>query len=153
MRYATDVDFRVALEQRLANAAQERQVDVARLRRQAVFERILDRLAADDSRWILKGGVALEVRLGDRARATRDLDLATDLATGEDLRDVLVDVLSTDRGDGFAFTVGPPRRDGVAVPATGAATTPRGRPLRHRRAQRRAVRRRPGGTDQGAVAA
>jgi hypothetical protein len=53
------------------------------------FDRLLTRLAVvAPDRWILKGGVALDLRLGDRARQTRDLDLVRhdneDIAT-EDL--------------------------------------------------------------------
>ena len=64
--------------------------DLDRLRRRVVFERILARLAtATGERWILKGGFALEVRLGDRARATRYLDVALGESTedGADVRD------------------------------------------------------------------
>lgn len=47
-----------------------------RLRKDVVFERLLARLliAAPD-RWLLKGGLALDYRLGDRARTTKDMDL------------------------------------------------------------------------------
>ena len=33
----------------------------------------------ENSPWVLKGGFALELRLGDRARMTKDLDLGVDL--------------------------------------------------------------------------
>lgn len=86
----------------LRQAAVEQGVDLQRLRRHLVFQRLLARLAGDP-RWVLKGGFALEVRLGRSARATVDLDLA--LARDvEDLRTLMVEAL-VGRGDGFAFEV------------------------------------------------
>ena len=42
----------------------------------SAFERLLVRLELGaPGRWVVKGGMALEMRLGDRARSTRDLDL------------------------------------------------------------------------------
>jgi predicted nucleotidyltransferase component of viral defense system len=111
MRYAMPAAFRAALEQRLANVARETGTDLDRLRRRAVFERILVRLAAaPDARWILKGGFALEVRLGDRARATRDLDVAMSDAGHDaaEVRDALIDALARDAGDSFTFAVSTP---------------------------------------------
>jgi hypothetical protein len=55
--------------------------------------------------------MALEIRLGDRARSTRDLDLALRLAPagGPDVRELLADLLSVPReDDGFEFRVGVP---------------------------------------------
>ncbi len=81
--------MRAALEARLVNQAQSQGVDAGRLRRRLVFQRVLRRLAADD-RWILKGGFLLEARLSDRARTTRDLDLASVHASDLDaVRDAL----------------------------------------------------------------
>jgi hypothetical protein len=79
------------------------------LRRHFVFQRILVRLSADDN-WVLKGGFALEVRLGLDARATKDLDLAMleDL-DGIEAQDRLLDALDADAGDGLTFQVSPPR--------------------------------------------
>lgn len=111
MRYETPAAFRAALEQRLANAARETGTDLDRLRRRAVFERILARLTtAPAERWILKGGFALEIRLGDRARATRDLDVAMSDAghDGGEVRDTLIDALAIDAGDSFDFAVSTP---------------------------------------------
>jgi predicted nucleotidyltransferase component of viral defense system len=70
-----------------------------------VFDRLLARLnAVAPDRWIVKGGVALELRLGDRARMTKDLDLArrdSEEAAAEDL----VVAQSIDLGDFFTFTI------------------------------------------------
>ncbi len=58
------------------------------------------------------GGMALEIRLGDRARSTRDLDLALRDAgqDGSVVRELLIECLAADPDDdGFDFRVGPPR--------------------------------------------
>lgn len=101
--------LRTSIEQRLANLAAERQVSLDRLRRHFAFQRILVRLSADDN-WVLKGGFALEVRLGLDARATKDLDLAMleDL-DGVEAQDRLLDALDVDAGDGMTFQVSAPR--------------------------------------------
>ncbi|MEU2200771.1 nucleotidyl transferase AbiEii/AbiGii toxin family protein [Isoptericola sp. NPDC019482] len=58
-----------------------------------------------DDRWVLKGGYLLEARLGTRARATRDLDLALTEPVTE-LANLLTDALADDvDGDGFVFLV------------------------------------------------
>jgi predicted nucleotidyltransferase component of viral defense system len=110
MRYQSAADFRTALETRLASQAREQGIDLQRLRKGVVFERLLVRLEkAQPGRWVLKGGVALEVRLRERARSTRDLDLALreDARDGETVRDGLIEALIEDAdGDGFAFEVG-----------------------------------------------
>jgi predicted nucleotidyltransferase component of viral defense system len=111
MAYETPAALRAALETRLQNESWERGMDLQRLRRRAVFERVLVRLeSVEPGRWVVKGGVALEVRLRDRARMTRDLDLAIreEEVEGEELRDHLIEILSQDpEGDDFRFAVGP----------------------------------------------
>lgn len=98
--------LRASLDARLALAAQARAMDVNRLRRHLTFQRLLRRLSPTDG-WVLKGGYLLEVRLGDVARATRDLDLATTRALAmHELRDALERSLAVDvDGDGFVFRV------------------------------------------------
>lgn len=110
--YATPAAFRDALERRLLDRARQTDTNLERLRRRVVFERLLVRLErADPGRWILKGGMALEVRLPDRSRMTRDLDLVV-RADGDDgagVRRRLADALDVDPdGDGFVFVVGEP---------------------------------------------
>jgi hypothetical protein len=114
--YRTPSALRDGLEASLAAEAAGRHVDPNRLRRHVAFERLLLRLAADTSggapRWVLKGGLALELRLGLRARATRDLDLAL-LEPAGDARGAhlcLVEALSEDaQGDFFTFAVQVPK--------------------------------------------
>jgi hypothetical protein len=112
MAYETPAALRDALEQRLGSRARETGIDLERLRRRAVFERLLVRLELGaPERWIVKGGMALEVRLGNRARSTRDLDLALRDAgaDGDAVRELLINCLSDDREqDGFQFLVGRP---------------------------------------------
>lgn len=112
MAYDSPGALRQALETRLGNRSRETGIDLERLRRRAAFERLLVRLELGaPRRWIVKGGMALELRLGDRARSTRDLDLALREAQrdGAAVRELLIDCLSVDREqDGFEFRVGEP---------------------------------------------
>ena len=80
VRYKTDTDFRRALEERLRQRAEQEGEPLIRLRKRVVFERCMVRLQrSENSPWVLKGGFALELRLGNRARMTKDLDLTIDL--------------------------------------------------------------------------
>lgn len=111
MTYATSRAFRIALEQRLAAQAQETGLPLDRLRRRVVFERIVARLhTAEPGRWVLKGGMALEVRLRDSARLTRDIDLGMrgPVEHPDELHDRLAAALGADPfSDSFVFAVGP----------------------------------------------
>ncbi len=81
MQYKTDTAFRAALEERLRQRAERESEPLIRLRKRVVFERSTVRLQQEkNSPWILKGGFALELRLGNLARMTKDLDLTVDLA-------------------------------------------------------------------------
>jgi predicted nucleotidyltransferase component of viral defense system len=110
--YKTPADLRKALEARLKQQADAQGIDLGRLRRRVLFDRIAARLSADaPGRWVLKGGTALEFRLLDRARATKDLDLALrdEAGTAEAVWDELVEALAGDVDrDSFTFRVGPP---------------------------------------------
>lgn len=76
MRYTTANAFRTALETRINTMAAGQDASRDRLRKTVVFDRFLARpLYVAPDRWIIKGGFALDLRLGDRARTTRDLDL------------------------------------------------------------------------------
>ena len=81
MRYRTDKDFRKALEERLRQHAEKENQPLSRLRKRVVFERCIVRLQQyPNSPWVLKGGFALELRLGNMARMTNDMDLTADLS-------------------------------------------------------------------------
>lgn len=115
MRYETANAFRTALEQRLKNEAQATGVALLRLRKRVAFERFLARLATSESSgWVLKGAFALELRLGLRARTTKDIDLGR--ADDEEAATEHLDAATgVDLGDFFDFEV---RR----TPALDAAT-------------------------------
>jgi hypothetical protein len=113
MTYQTPQALRIALEQRLLNQSESTGVALDRLRRRVVFERVVSRLhTADPGRWVLKGGMALEVRLADRARLTKDIDLGLrDAVEGQwALHERLVVALTTDAySDWFILAVAPLR--------------------------------------------
>lgn len=100
------------LGDRIRIAAADRGEDAQRIRRGLIFQRLLVRLAPHGL--VLKGGYCLEVRLGNVARTTKDIDLVgrMALASGpDDLLDALDDALATGSfDDGFSFRPGAPRR-------------------------------------------
>jgi predicted nucleotidyltransferase component of viral defense system len=112
--YESVAAFRQALEQRLLTQARETGTDLNRLRRRVVFERILLRLTTSQpGMWVVKGGMAIELRIGDSARMTKDLDLnlRTDSEGAPDAHQRLSAAVSTDQtGDGFLFELSEPSR-------------------------------------------
>ena len=111
MTYESATALRMALEQRLSTRSAETGISLDRLRRRVVFERIISRLQANEpGAWVVKGGMALEVRLSDRARLTKDLDLGLrdHITDGAELQERLVEALAIDPdGDRFEIAVGP----------------------------------------------
>jgi predicted nucleotidyltransferase component of viral defense system len=113
MRYQTDAAFRKALEERLRQRAEKEGEPIIRLRKRVVFERCMVRLQQDESApWVLKGGFALELRLGNVARMTKDLDLTADLGffssetvTVSKLSDRMREDLKKENDDRFAFRI------------------------------------------------
>lgn len=105
MSYATGAAFRSALEARLRDAAKAGGAPVGRARKIVASTRLLARLrAAQPDGWVLKGGFALEMRIGERARATRDVDL--DFAMSLDAAsETLIDAAATDLRDFFDFEI------------------------------------------------
>jgi hypothetical protein len=105
VRYATPADFRKALEHRLLSSARHSGAPVSRLRKLVLFDRLLARLliVAPD-RWILKGALALDFRMPEHARSTRDMDLAyhhdEEVATAD-----FIAAQSAELGDYFTFIV------------------------------------------------
>jgi Nucleotidyl transferase AbiEii toxin, Type IV TA system len=105
MRYGDPRAFRVALEQRLKTGAGGDGARLSRERKYVVFDRLLARLAAAaPDRWLLKGGFALDLRLAERARATKDIDIDWGAAE-EELLDALIDAAAYDADDFFEFAV------------------------------------------------
>lgn len=114
MTYGSPRALRTALEQRLLQRSIETGVSLDRLRRRVVFERVLSRLStAEPGAWVVKGGMALEVRLRDDARLTKDLDLGLrdNQVTAESLHERLIATLALDPGgDRFVFSVSVPAK-------------------------------------------
>lgn len=129
-RYQTARAFRAALEDRLNHQARAQHLDVARLRRLVGFERLLARLfVGADPLWLLKGGYACELRLPDKARGTRDLDIAiavpsriapADAGQLEAIRERLQTEAARDLGDWFEFRIGAAMDDLDGAPYGGS---------------------------------
>ncbi len=77
MRYESGSAFRMALEARLRTESLDTNVPLARLRKTVAFDRLLARMMNADQgdRWLLKGGLALQVRMPEGARTTKDIDV------------------------------------------------------------------------------
>ena len=105
MRYSTAPAFRQALDKRLQVGSRTGGPSLARLRKQVAFDRLLARVVAvAPDRWVLKGGLSLDYRFGDRARTTRDVDFA---AVGDEASATL-DLLAAqalDLGDFFTLAI------------------------------------------------
>lgn len=105
MRYRDAAAFRQALEQRLKAQAGGDGARLARDRKRIVFDRLLARLLATaPERWLLKGGFALDLRLADRARATKDVDIDW-WADEAKLFETLIEASSYDADDFFVFSI------------------------------------------------
>ncbi|MDX1952306.1 MAG: nucleotidyl transferase AbiEii/AbiGii toxin family protein [Verrucomicrobiota bacterium] len=126
-RYQTPSALRRALEDRLLAAVRREGGDIQRMRRQAAFDRLLCRLFHEpNAPWLLKGGYAMELRI-QKARTTRDVDLAIrQLPDGAEVwndaavRASLERAAAVDLQDGFEFTIGEPTMDLDAAPYGGA---------------------------------
>jgi len=113
MRYETPADFRQALEERLRQRLQKTGEPLERMRKRLVFERCMVRLQKkSESPWVVKGGFALELRMGLRARMTKDLDLSVDIGyfggkklSSAEVAQKLRDDLAGEGDDKFVFVV------------------------------------------------
>jgi hypothetical protein len=105
-RYASPEAFKHALEARIRQAAAKTFMPSNRHRQLFVFDRFLARLFAEfKERIIVKGGVALELRL-TRARTTRDVDVRL-IGDAEGLLERLQQAGRFDLGDCLSFIVIP----------------------------------------------
>lgn len=124
-RYATAGAFRRSLEDRLNQLSRNQGLDIGRLRRRIAFERLLARLfIVPNPRWMLKGGYAIELRLQNLARATKDIDLSISggsegRAINRSLRGWLQEELGNDLSDWFVFFLGEQTSDLTAAPLGG----------------------------------
>jgi predicted nucleotidyltransferase component of viral defense system len=121
VKYKTGAAFRRALEERLLQQSVRAGQPLTRLRKMVAFDRFLVRLSKKDPEaWIVKGGFALQLRLGSRARTTKDIDLsATKQWTGEDTTAHLRAAASLNLGDWFEFEVGEPAEAATGAPGRG----------------------------------
>ncbi len=113
-QYASPAAFRAAVEERLRTHARSVGAPVMIVRRQAALERLMPRLTrVAPGRWALKGGLALETRLGERARASMDMDIDHQEGAAAARQDLLR-AITEDLGDHFTFAIAGSRelRDG-----------------------------------------
>ena len=103
--YRSGAAFRRALEERLRSRSLDAGVPLVRLRKTVAFDCILARLIQlQPDRWILKGGFAIQLRLEDKARTTKDIDLLA-LADSSEVLVLLRIVGEFDLEDWFRFEV------------------------------------------------
>lgn len=116
MIYKTASAFRQALEDRLLAQSHQTDVSLVRLRKLIAFDRFLARLwHARPDDWLLKGGLVLQLRMGDRARTTKDIDVL--LTTPRDeVNFALHAVTRYQLDDWFSFVI---RSDADALPGPG----------------------------------
>lgn len=123
MRYRDAAAFRQALEQRLNARAAGDGARLASDRKRVAFDRLLARLnVAASDRWLLKGGFALDLRLGEKARATRDVDIEWQAAE-EELLDALIEATSVDVGTTSRSRSSAPRFHPIASAAATASAS------------------------------
>lgn len=104
MKYSSAVAFRAALENRLKVARRGGAATLSRDRKRVAFDRCLARMVAvAPGVWSLKGGFALDLRIADRDRFTKDIDVVWHPA--DDVLDVLITAASHDAGDFFNFEI------------------------------------------------
>jgi hypothetical protein len=127
--YRTATAFRHALEDRLKAISKKDGTDLTRLRRRVAFDRFLARLFARETpKWLLKGGYAMEIRLSNLARTTKDIDLSlTDdvsLGTPEKIPSTVLELLrdAAEQAlkDWFTFYVGESTVELHLAPTAGA---------------------------------
>jgi hypothetical protein len=121
VKYKTSAAFRRALEERLRQQSLEGGQPLTRLRKMVAFDRFLARLAKKEPEaWIVKGGFALQLRLGTRARTTKDIDVSlTNRWTREETTAHLQAVAFLVFGDWFEFQVSEPTEAATGAPAHG----------------------------------
>ena len=122
MKYTSGGAFRRALEERLRTSSIQRGVSLVRLRKMVAFDRFLDRLIRyQPDQWVVKGGLALQLRLRERARTTKDIDVRVTTQI-QAVYPALKTAGALDLGDWFSFDVTQPKEQtpgdfgGVRIP-------------------------------------
>ena len=122
MIYQTASAFRRALETRLAADSTKTDTPLVRLRKLVAFDRFLARLAlSHPNGWLLKGGLALQLRIGEYARTTQDVDVLLTLQQPA-LRTTLRQAVQMDLGDWFTLEL---RSTAAVLPGVGAESSHR----------------------------
>lgn len=104
-QYPSPAAFRAAIDSRLRNYARSGGVPVQVVRRQAALERLMARLGkVAPGRWALKGGLALDTRLPEHARASMDMDI-DHIQGAAAAREDLLRAAAEDLDDHFAFAI------------------------------------------------
>ena len=113
-KYITPHALLMAINNRLQTISKKEKIAISRLRMHVAFDRLLVRLFhIKNCPWVLKGGYAMELRI-QRARATRDIDLAmfehlisskTSEKQSSAIHDLLVSAASLDLNDFFMFEI------------------------------------------------
>lgn len=118
MQFKTATDFRRSLETRIQGISAKTGQDLQSLRRKVAFDRLLARIfSVKNSRFYLKGGYAMELRIAE-ARVTKDIDLTClKRATNEKdlLNEIILDELQelarVDLKDFFTYEIGKAQLD------------------------------------------
>jgi len=111
MKYSSGSAFRRALEDRLRTHHLQTSTPLVRLRKMIAFDRFLARLIQNEpDDWVLKGGFALQLRIGESARTTKDIDVLA-LHRKEDVYSSLQQAGTLVLDDWFMFEVEPPKEE------------------------------------------
>ncbi len=116
VNYETPSAYRASLTAKLRSAARTGPWPMAQLQRQVAYDRLLHRLYARDSSWVIKGATALLAR-GVGVRATQDIDLYQS-GSIEDAEQELRAAAQTNIDDWFQFIPGRSKQisRGVRIP-------------------------------------
>ena len=127
-KYNTPHALLMAINDRLQTISQNEKNVIVRLRRHLAFDRLLTRLFnIEKCPWVLKGGYAMELRI-QRARATKDIDLAMfeHLVSSKDfekrssaIHDLLISAADLDLNDFFKFEIFQASRQLIGPPEGG----------------------------------
>lgn len=106
MKYDNGSAFRRALKDRLRAGSLQTGMPLTRLRKMVAFDRYLARLVKNQpGQWVLKGGLALQLRLGAGSRTTKDIDVLL-MDGGQDISMALRRAGAVELVDWFSFEVG-----------------------------------------------
>ena len=121
MKYKTGAAFRRALEARLLKQSLDTGLPLTWLRKLVAFDRFLARLVKGNAgRWFLKGGLALQLRMGSRARTTKDIDATMmEILEEDEIRSRIQQAASVDLKDWFEFQVQKPSPVATGAPHGG----------------------------------